>query len=114
MQQELFLGILVGKLSLNFGDNFSFSLGLTGGVLMVPLILGRTGKTGPIMWTMTGASNQLLRQFGLLLFLAAVGTSAGTSLVDTFQQYGLELFGLWYFDYFNSNDFDNNNSTILF
>ena len=88
----IILGILVGKLSLNFGDNFSFSLGLTGGVLMVALILGRTGKTGPIMWTMTGTSNQLLRQFGLLFFLAAVGTSAGTSLVDTFQQYGLELF----------------------
>ncbi|RXP46550.1 transporter [Lutibacter sp. HS1-25] len=88
----IILGILVGKLSLNFGDDFSFSLGLTGGVLMVALILGRTGKTGPILWTMTGASNQLLRQFGLLFFLAAVGTSAGTSLVETFQQYGLELF----------------------
>ena len=88
----ILLGVLVGKLSLNFG-NFSFSLGLTGGVLMVALILGRTGKTGPILWTMTGASNQLLRQFGLLFFLAAVGTSAGASLVETFQEYGLELFG---------------------
>lgn len=88
----IILGILVGKLSLTF-DSFSFSLGLTGGVLMVALILGRTGKTGPILWTMTGASNQLLRQFGLLFFLAAVGTSAGTSLVETFQQFGLELFG---------------------
>jgi len=87
----IILGILVGKLSLNF-DSYSFSLGLTGGVLMIALILGRTGKTGPILWTMTGASNQLLRQFGLLFFLAAVGTSAGTSLVETFQKYGLELF----------------------
>ncbi len=87
----IILGILVGKLSLNFND-FSFSLGLTGGILMVALLLGRTGKTGPFLWTMTGAANQLLRQFGLLFFLAAVGTSAGTSLVETFQQYGLELF----------------------
>ena len=87
----IILGILVGKISLNF-NNFSFSLGLTGGILMVALILGRTGKTGPIMWTMTGAANQLLRQFGLLFFLAAVGTSAGTSLVSTFENYGLELF----------------------
>jgi putative transport protein len=87
----IILGILVGKLSINFND-FSFSLGLTGGILLVALILGRTGKTGPIMWTMTGAANQLLRQFGLLFFLAAVGTSAGTSLVETFEQYGLDLF----------------------
>lgn len=87
----ILLGILVGKLSITLGS-FSFSLGLTGGILLVALILGRTGKTGPIMWTMTGAANQLLRQFGLLFFLAAVGTSAGTSLVHTFQNYGVELF----------------------
>ncbi|MBK5210112.1 MAG: transporter [Flavobacteriaceae bacterium] len=87
----IILGILVGKLSLNF-DSFSLSLGLTGGILLVALILGRVGKTGPIMWTMTGASNQLLRQFGLLFFLAAVGSSAGSSLEHTFNQYGLELF----------------------
>ncbi|WP_372793169.1 aspartate:alanine exchanger family transporter [Lutibacter sp.] len=87
----ILLGILVGKLSINFGD-FSFSLGLTGGILLVALILGRTGKTGPIMWTMTGAANQLLRQFGLLFFLAAVGTNAGSSLVETFSKYGVELF----------------------
>jgi len=87
----ILLGILVGKLSINF-SSFSFSLGLTGGILLVALILGRTGKTGPIMWTMTGAANQLLRQFGLLFFLAAVGTSAGSSLVETFSEYGVELF----------------------
>jgi putative transport protein len=87
----IILGILVGKLSINF-NSFSFSLGLTGGILLVALVLGRTGKTGPIMWTMTGTANQLLRQFGLLFFLAAVGTSAGSSLVNTFQEYGLELF----------------------
>ena len=87
----IILGVLVGELSLTMGS-FSFSLGLTGGILLVSLILGRTGKTGPIMWTMTGAANQILRQFGLLFFLAAVGTSAGSSLVKTFDNYGLELF----------------------
>jgi len=87
----IIIGILVGKLSVNMGS-FSFTLGLTGGILLVALLLGRTGKTGPIMWTMTGAANNLLRQFGLLFFLAAVGTSAGVSLVETFQNYGVELF----------------------
>ena len=87
----IILGIFVGKMSINFGD-FSFGLGLTGGILLVALILGRTGKTGPIMWTMTGEANQLLRQFGLLFFLASVGTSAGSHLKSTFQEYGMELF----------------------
>ena len=44
------------------------------------------------MWSMSGAANQLLRQFGLLLFLAVVGTKAGAHIVETFQVYGFELF----------------------
>ncbi len=86
------LGVLVGKINITFSDAFSFSPGLTGGVLAVALILSNIGKTGPVIWTMTGAANQLLRQLGLLLFLAAVGTSAGAHLVETYAQYGIKLF----------------------
>ena len=86
------LGILVGQLQLAFSDSFSFSLGLTGGVLIVALLLSKIGKTGSILWTMSDTSNQLLRQLGLLLFLAEVGTSAGETLVATFQTYGLLYF----------------------
>ena len=86
------IGILVGKLSLDFADSFEFSLGLTGGILLVAMMLGRIGKTGPILWTMTGSANQLLRQMGLMLFLAAVGTKAGSTLVETFNEYGFQLF----------------------
>lgn len=88
------LGVLVGKLKISFSDDFTFSLGLTGGVLMVALILSRIGKTGPILWTMSGSSNQLLRQLGLLMFLAVVGTSAGAHLVATFKESGMALFGI--------------------
>lgn len=87
----IILGILASKVSLNVGS-FSFKPGLAGGMLIMALILGRLGKTGPIMWTMTGASNQLLRQLGLLFFLSAVGTHAGLDLASTFQKYGIELF----------------------
>lgn len=88
------LGVLFGKLSISFSDSFQFSPGLTGGVLITALILGAVGKTGPILWTMSGASNQLLRQLGLLLFLAEVGTSAGKNLIQTFQESGLEMFAV--------------------
>ena len=43
---------------------------------------------------MSGSANQLLRQIGLLLFLAEVGTSAGVNLVSTFQESGWTLFGI--------------------
>jgi len=87
----IILGVLVGKINIALG-NFSFSPGLTGGVLIVALVLSRIGKTGPVLWTMTGAANQLLRQLGLILFLAAVGTGAGAAIVETFDQYGIQLF----------------------
>lgn len=88
------LGVIFGKLNISFGDGMSFSPGLTGGVLIVALVLSTIGKTGPVLWSMSGPSNQLLRQLGLLLFLAEVGTSAGKTLVQTFETSGLQLFGV--------------------
>lgn len=63
------LGVLFGKLHISFEGGMTFSPGLTGGVLMMALFLSAIGKTGPIMWSMSGPANQLLRQLGLLLFL---------------------------------------------
>lgn len=77
------LGVLVGKLT---------PLGLTGGVLCVALVLGRLGKTGPILWTLSGSANMLLRELGLIFFLAVVGTKAGETLVNSFVEYGPSLF----------------------
>jgi putative transport protein len=88
------LGVLFGKLNLSFPGGLSFSPGLTGGVLMMALFLSAVGKTGPIVWSMSGPANQLLRQVGLLLFLAEVGTSAGTSLVETLEKSGLLMLGV--------------------
>lgn len=88
------LGVIFGKLNISFSDNFSFSPGLTGGILLVALVLSAIGKTGPIIWSMSGSANQLLRQLGLLLFLAEVGTSAGVNLVSTFEESGWVLFGV--------------------
>lgn len=86
------LGVLLGKVSLSFGSSFEFSLGLTGGILILSMFLGRLGRTGSILWTMSGSANQLLRQLGLMLFLASVGTKAGATLMETFHQYGIKLF----------------------
>lgn len=88
------LGVIFGKLNISLGEDVSFSPGLTGGVLIVALVLSSVGKTGPVIWSMSGPSNQLLRQLGLLLFLAEVGTSAGKTLVATFQSSGATLFAV--------------------
>lgn len=88
------LGIGIGAISFNVFGLFNFSLGLTGGVLAVALVLSNIGKTGSILWSMSGSGNQLLRRLGLLLFMATVGTSAGAEISDVMQNYGFSLIGI--------------------
>lgn len=85
------LGIILGSISIPLGG-FNFKLGLTGGILITALLLSWKGKTGPIIWNLSGPANQILRQFGLLLFLAPVGLKAGESLTSAIEQNGMILF----------------------
>ncbi len=89
----ILIGILVGYIEIPLGF-FNFKLGLTGGILLSSLILSKIGRTGNIIWNVSGTSNQLLRKLGLILFLASVGTNAGGSLVATVSQYGIQLFAV--------------------
>jgi len=85
------VGVIVGAIAFPLGS-FHFKLGLTGGVLLSALILSWKGKTGPIIWNLSGPANQVLRQFGLLLFLTPVGLKAGGSLVSAIGEHGMILF----------------------
>jgi putative transport protein len=88
----ILIGILIGQIKINFPHHISISLGLTGGVLISALILSRIGKTGKIIWNISGPSNQFLRKLGLIFFLAGVGTDAGLKIVDAISNNGLNLF----------------------
>jgi len=66
-------------------------LGLAGGPLLVALVLGRLERTGRITWAIPISANLTLRQIGLLLFLAGVGTRAGYSFVTTMATSGPRL-----------------------
>jgi putative transport protein len=85
------IGVIVGAIAFPLGS-FHFKLGLTGGVLLSALLLSWKGKTGPIIWNLSGPANQVLRQFGLLLFLTPVGLKAGGSLVSAITEHGAILF----------------------
>lgn len=90
----LALGILVGQIPIPLPGGITFKLGTAGGPLVVALILGTLERTGPIVWTLPYNANLTLRQIGLILFLAGVGTRAGYAFVTTLQQGGgLILFG---------------------
>jgi len=79
------LGLLVGAVPVPVPGG-SFSLGLAGGPLLVGLILGRLGRTGPLVWTSPYGANLTLRQLGLVLFLAGAGLQAGAVLGGAFEQ----------------------------
>ena len=87
----IIIGTLIGTIALPFPP-FSFKLGLTGGVLVSSLILSKIGKTGPIIWNISGQANQFIRQLGLILFIASVGTSAGEKMVTTISNNGIYIF----------------------
>ncbi len=88
------LGVLLGLVRIPIPGGGSFSAGLAGGALVVALILGRLGRTGSLSWHMPLAANLTLRNFGLTLFLAAVGLGAGAPFLDTVTRTGFALLGL--------------------
>ncbi len=87
----LVLGVAVGMIPIPFFGGHILRLGFAGGPLIVGLILGRLGRTGPIVWTMPANASLTLRQLGILFFLAGVGTRAGDSFVQTFLTQGPAL-----------------------
>ena len=74
------LGLLLGTVTIPLPGGAHFALGTAGGPLVMGLILGRLGRSGPLVWTPPYSANMTLRQLGLVLFLAGVGLKAGVSL----------------------------------
>ncbi|MGE5647724.1 MAG: aspartate:alanine exchanger family transporter [Acidobacteriota bacterium] len=84
------LGVIAGMIPIPLPGT-TVRLGLAGGPLLVALMLGRLERTGPISWSMPLSANLTLRQIGLILFQAGVGTRAGLGFVETIRTSGLEL-----------------------
>ncbi len=79
----LFLGLLLGMLPVPLPGGITVKLGIAGGPLIVGLMLGAKGFTGRFVWTLPYSANLTIRQMGLVLFLAGVGTQAGYAFLQT-------------------------------
>jgi len=66
-------------------------LGIAGGPLVVSLVLGYFGRLGPFNFYLPVVANVLMRNFGLTVFLAAVGMSSGAPFVANVTGPGLGL-----------------------
>jgi len=86
-------GLMLGMISVPLPHGGSFSLGVAGGPLIAGLFLGAAGRTGPVVWQLPFSANLTLRQIGIVLFLAGVGTRSGWVFARTVTQGGsLSLF----------------------
>jgi putative transport protein len=83
------LGAAVGLIPIPIPGIGTVTLGLAGGPLVVSLVLGWLGRTGPVIWHLPASANQVLRNFGLALFLARVGIDSGTPFVEQVSHSGL-------------------------
>ncbi|MBR5900115.1 MAG: permease [Clostridia bacterium] len=65
-----------------------FSLGTTGGVLIMCLIFGHFGRIGKLSLEVPAKSAKVLRELGLMLFLIGAGVDGGVQLVTQVAQAG--------------------------
>jgi len=91
------LGILLGSIKIPLsGEGFSgpcFSLGMTGGPLLMGLILAHFGHIGPVSLKVDEHALKSFREFGLMLFLVGAGVEGGVELVEQIaaSEYGIMI-----------------------
>ena len=91
------LGIIFGSITIPLSsagfDGAKFSLGNTGGPLIIALIIGHFGRIGRLSLKVHDKTLKVFREFGLMLFLIGAGVEGGVELVSQVQasQYGAML-----------------------
>lgn len=79
----LAIGFLFALIQIPLPGGSSFALGAAAGPLIAGLILGALQRTGKTAWQLPRSANYTLRQLGLMMFLAAVGTASGPAFAST-------------------------------
>jgi len=87
------LGVLLGSIKIPMGGKASFSLGMTGGPLLMGLILSHFGRIGKISLKVDEHALKSFREFGLMLFLVGAGVEGGVELVEQIanSSYGIMI-----------------------
>lgn len=85
------LGLLLGMIPIPLPGGGTFSLGVAGGPLVMALVLGWLGRTGPVGWRMPVVANLVLRNLGLSVFIGSVAIGAGSPFVQTVASNGVQI-----------------------
>jgi putative transport protein len=92
----LFLGIILGTVPLAIpGIPVPVKIGLAGGPLIIALIISQFGNLAGMYNYTTYSANLMVRELGIVLFLASIGLSTGSDFVAIFKTgKGLEWMGI--------------------
>ncbi len=92
-------GLLLGAINIPLtGKGFNgpcFSLGTTGGVLIMCLVFGHFGHFGNLSLEVPEKTLKVLREFGLALFLLGAGFEGGVALVEEISNAGGAAIVAW-------------------
>ena len=79
------LGLLIGSVKIPIGGGNYFSFGSSGGTLIAGLIVGHFGHFGRIDMKVSKQTLNLMRELGLVFFLAGAGIPGGVSFIAAFN-----------------------------
>lgn len=83
----IIVGIIFGSIPVAFpGIPVPIKLGIAGGPLIIAILIGRFGHKVHLVTYTTTSANMMLREMGLVLFLASVGIKAGDGFAETILQ----------------------------
>lgn len=83
----VFIGILFGSIPVAIpGIPVPIKLGIAGGPLIIAILIGRYGYKVHLVTYTTTSANMMLREIGLMLFLASVGIKAGDGFLENVIQ----------------------------
>lgn len=90
------LGLILGALPIPFpGMTMPIKLGIAGGPIIVGILMGAFGPRFKITTYTTESANLLMREFGLVVYLACLGIDAGEHFFETvFRPEGVLWIGL--------------------
>lgn len=86
------LGSLIGKINIPLVGGTSFSLGTSGGALLMGLLIGHFQRIGSIGLHVNEHLLTVMREFGLTMFLIGAGTEAGGGFMQVLKDEGMILF----------------------
>ncbi|MFV0678747.1 aspartate-alanine antiporter [Ottowia sp.] len=90
MGAGIVVGLLIGHISIMVGQ-MDLTLGLGGGALVSGLVFGWINMRRPALGALPTAASNFAKDFGLAVFIAAVGLQAGPAAITQLKTYGLVL-----------------------